>query len=77
MKSFFKHMLIDALSFIIAFMVCTLFSLHEISIISWLLLAIRVVLVWLLVVISLNVVFFRNYTKELLNIVLQKVRRLK
>ena len=59
-KDWMLHFFLDVLCSILVVGICSRFQMYSLEYISWLLLALKVVLVSLAVTISLNVIFFRN-----------------
>ena len=64
LKNFFKQISVDVLTVIICSVVCTqLFSLHSTTYAAWIQLALEVTIIWALLQILLNVIFYRGKIK--------------
>ncbi len=67
MKTFAKQIGVDILTAVIGVFACSWLSMGQTQFLSWVLLAIEVVLVWGLVTIAVNAIFYRERIKELVN----------
>jgi len=63
---FFKHMTVDILSFIIAFTICRIIHLESLSLLSWVFLAIKHAIIWIIIIILCNLLCYRVFLKEML-----------
>jgi len=75
MKSFFKQMIVDILTVAIAGTICSFLMLLHISYLWWIVLAIEVAVVWLMVIVLLNIIFYRDKMKWLFSGIKKKKRK--
>ena len=64
-KYYIKHMMLDGMIFIISFYLCKTFVLESLSYVSWIFLAIKVVLVVFIVFMFFNMIFYKNHIKNM------------
>ena len=60
LRNFIKQLLVDVLTVIIGFLITRILSLHTVTYISWVGLAIKTVAIWVIIVLIINFVFYRN-----------------
>ena len=75
MRSFWKQIFVDALTVAIAVPASMFLPMRSVSYFSWVLLAIPVSLIWLVVVLIVNMVFYRDKLGQMKNRVMGKIRR--
>ena len=71
-KYFFNHLIVDCISFVLILFFTKHFCMYEISYLAWIFYAMKVCLVSFVVVLSLNLLFYRNQYKSLLKKLLNK-----
>lgn len=64
LKLFYKHLIVDCISFVIAFLICNQFSFTNISWLGWILFALRVVIIWLVLGVFINLLFYPLFIKR-------------
>lgn len=65
-KNFIKQIAVDGVTVCIAALICTLFSLSSVTYASWVFLAIKVALVWAVIIMVVNYLFYRDKMQRLL-----------
>lgn len=70
---FIKQMVVDMLSIVIATVASRWITLVSISYASWILMAVKVVLIWIAVIIPINIVFYRYYVVKSILVCKEKV----
>lgn len=65
-RMFVRHIIIDCACFAIAFSICGLFVFSNVTMIGWLIYAIRTAFIWIVIVGAINMVFYRPFISILL-----------
>lgn len=58
-KNFLKQIFVDIITVVVGFFATRMISMHEISYVAWVILAIKVTLIWGIIAIAINVIFYR------------------
>ena len=72
-KNFYKQMMADLITVAISAFACHWITLENVNYISWILMAIKIALIWIIVTICVNCIFYRKRMKNLFKGLLQKV----
>ncbi len=72
---FVKRMLVNALTLVLGYALTFGIALGDLTYAAWVLMAIKVLLIWLVVALGVNVLLYRQYTLRLLSKLLSKLRR--
>ncbi len=75
MWGFVKHVFVDIIVFIIAFLISRLFQWNPLSYFSWVMMAMRVVFIWLSVLLFVNLFFYRAYITRLIKKIIMIISR--
>ena len=65
LKSFYYQLFVDAITVLTAYMLCSILSFEDISIMGWILLAVKTVSLWAVSIISINYIFFKDNTMNM------------
>ena len=74
-KNFLKQIFVDALTVIIGVFATRVLSLHTVTYISWVLLAVKTSAVWVIIVLVLNFIFYGNKISGLFGKIRSKIRK--
>ena len=74
-KNFLKQIFVDALTVIIGAFATRVLSLHTVTYISWVLLAVKTSAVWVIIVLVLNFIFYGNKISGLFGKIRSKIRK--
>ena len=75
LRVFFKHICIDTIGFVIAFLISRFIPLAGISYFHWIVQAIKIAAIWFAVVTVINVAFYREFINTATNVFLKRIRR--
>lgn len=75
-RKFLKQLAVDASSIIVAILACCWITMISVSYVSWVVMAVKVAVVWLAVMISINLVFYRQYVVKPAYAVKEKIMKL-
>lgn len=73
--NFIKQIFVDAITVAIGFFATRMLSLHTVTYISWVFLAIKTSAVWVIIVLVLNFIFYRNKISGLFGKIGSKIRK--
>ena len=59
-KEFVKQVLVDVVDFVPPYLICMTFSISDYNYVMWILLALKVAVIWMTWIILVNFVFYRN-----------------
>lgn len=74
-KNFMKQIFVDVLTVVIGFFATKMLSLHTVTYISWVFLAVKISAVWVAIVLVLNFIFYRNKISGLFGKIGSKIRK--
>ncbi len=75
-KKFIKQITVDAISVILAVTASTWITMPSVSYVSWVIMAVKVALIWLAVMIPINFVFYREYVVQPAYAVREKIMKM-
>lgn len=74
MKNFLKQILIDMLTVVVCYFATRMLSMHEVSYLAWIVLAIKNAIIWVVITIVMNMIFYRSKMISLAKKVIAKSR---
>lgn len=71
---FVKHVVVDAIIFVCSYAICSTLHLQNYTYLSWVVLAFEVALIWGVISVVINYLFYRNYLSEIMKKVLRAIK---
>lgn len=75
LKNFIKQILVDVLTVAIGFLATRILSLHDVTYFSWIVLAAESTIIWVVVVLAINFIFYRNKVNRMFGKFVTKFRK--
>ena len=74
-RNFVKQLFVDCLTVLLGFFATRMFALPEATYIQWIILAIKMAIIWVAIVLAINAIFYRDKTKSVAYMIYAKVKR--
>ena len=75
LRNFVKQVFVDGLTVIIGFLATRLIAMSEVTYIEWFFLAVKTAVVWVVIVSTLNMIFYRDKMQSMIHKICAKVKR--
>lgn len=73
-KNFVKQLSVDCFTVLLGFIATRMFTMPEATYIQWIVLAIKIAIIWLAIILVINAIFYRDKTKSMARMIYAKVK---
>ena len=75
LRNFVKQIFVDGLTVIIGFFATRMIAMSEVTYIEWFFLAVKTAVIWIVIVSTLNMIFYRDKMQSMIHKICAKVKR--